>query len=122
MMLFFDRENGQKKKIPRVERFADIFDADTAPVLFSRSLTFAPGRLKNGSISVPRRDAFARSQVHSGSRGLTVGNSVKFFFHGQLPCSETGELSRLPEPFVANRFAVKVVENGSSGGWRKRIR
>lgn len=40
MMLFFDGGKKGRKKY-RVERSADIFDADIGPSFFSRSLTFA---------------------------------------------------------------------------------
>lgn len=71
MMLFFDGGKKGRKKY-RVERSADIFDADIGPSFFSRSLTFA--RTFEKTTRFPGFDAFLappRSSRQSGKAPRT---------------------------------------------------
>lgn len=95
MMLFFDGEKKGRKKY-RVERSADIFDADIGPSFFSRSLTFA--RTFEKTTRFPGFDAFL-----APPRSSRQSEKVPRVDHA--PFSRSGEAGRPEVSEIQSHFS-----------------
>lgn len=98
MMLFFDGGKKGRKKY-RVERSADIFDADIGPSFFSRSLTFA--RTFEKTTRFPGFDAFLASPRSSRQ-------SAKVPRIDHVPFSRSSEYLKFSRIFLSRTITPSV--------------